>query len=76
MPRIDSTVRRALLTVLLASAAPIRAQGAISMEQLFALMAGQKNLLTTFTEQKFIKGLEAPVESSGELLFEAPARMV
>ncbi len=79
MPRTDTLTRRLLLLALLAAAPLVSAQppqSAFGVEQLFALMAGQKRLATTFTEQKFIKGLEAPVESSGELLFEAPARMV
>lgn len=76
MPRIDILTRRALLTLLLAGSGLAQAQSTFSVEQLFALMAGQKRLVTTFTEQKFIKGLDAPIESSGELLFEAPSRMV
>lgn len=75
MPRVDRLTRRSLLTLCLA-AATAQAQGQFGVEQLFALMAGQKRLTTTFTEQKFIKGLDAPVESTGELLFEAPSRMV
>lgn len=76
MPRIDILTRRALLTLLLAGSGLAQAQSAFGVEQLFALMAGQKRLVTTFTEQKFIKGLAAPIESSGELLFEAPSHMV
>lgn len=76
MPRIEWLTRRALLTLLLAGAGLAQAQSTFGVEQLFALMAGQKRLTTTFTEQKFIKGLDAPVESSGELLFEAPSRMI
>jgi outer membrane lipoprotein-sorting protein len=80
MHRTESTTtaltRRLLLALLLAGPGLAQAQGAFGVEQLFALMAGQQRLTTTFTEQKFIKGLEAPIESSGELLFEAPSRMV
>ncbi len=76
MPPFERLHRRLLLVLLLAGPALASAQGAFTVEQLFALMAGQQRLATTFTEQKFIKGLDAPVESSGELLFEAPARMV
>jgi hypothetical protein len=80
MPRTESTTpaltRRLLLALLLAGPGLAPAQTTFGVEQLFALMAGQQRLVTTFTEQKFIKGLEAPVESSGELLFEAPSRMV
>jgi outer membrane lipoprotein-sorting protein len=80
MPRTDTPTRRALLaaltTALLAAAPLAQAQGGFTVEQLFALLAGHRRVATTFTEQKFIKGLDAPIESSGELLFEAPARMV
>lgn len=71
-----SLIRGLLLTLLAAATGLTQAQTVFGVEQLFALMAGQQRLNTTFTEQKFIKGLEAPVESSGELLFEAPSRMV
>lgn len=80
MPRTESTTpaltRRLLLALLLAGPGLALAQPPFGVEQLFALMAGQQRLTTTYTEQKFIKGLEAPIESSGELLFEAPSRMV
>ena len=53
-----------------------QAQAAFNLESLFALMNGQTRVATTFTEKKFIKGLDAPIESSGELGFEAPSRMI
>ena len=53
-----------------------QAQAAFNLEGLFALMSGQTRVTTTFTEKKFIKGLDAPIESSGELGFEAPSRMI
>jgi hypothetical protein len=53
-----------------------QAQTEFNLESLFALMSGQTRVATTFTEKKFIKGLDAPIESSGELGFEAPSRMV
>jgi len=80
MHRIESTrgslSRRAILTLLLTAGGWAQAQSTFGVEQLFTLMAGQKRLTTTFTEQKFIKGLDAPIESSGELQFEAPSHMV
>lgn len=48
----------------------------LALENLFELMAKQARVSTTFTEQKTVRGLDAPVESSGELLFEAPSRLV
>jgi len=53
-----------------------RSQPAFSLQQLFALLAGHKRLHTSYTEQKFVTGVQGAIESSGELLFEAPARMV
>lgn len=77
MPRTERIARRPLLlALLLAGCSLARAQAAFGVEELFALMAGQKRLETTFVEHKSIKGVQAPIESSGELLFEAPARMV
>lgn len=74
MRRIDR--RLTLMTLLLCLPVLVPAQDAFGIEQLFALMAGQKRIVSTFTEHKQIKGVDAPIESSGELLFEAPSRMV
>jgi hypothetical protein len=60
----------------LAAAGAAHGQGSFSLEQLFALLGAQPRLNATFTEQKFIKGVDGAIESSGELLFETPARMV
>ncbi len=77
MPRTERIARRPLLlALLLAGCGLARAQAAFGIEELFALMAGQKRLETTFVEHKSIKGVQEPIESSGELLFEAPSRMV
>lgn len=76
MHRIKPLVSLAVITAMLACAGLAQAQAAFNLESLFALMAGQRKVTTTFTEKKFIKGLDAPVESSGELGFEAPSRMV
>ncbi|MFN4005235.1 MAG: LolA-related protein [Hylemonella sp.] len=74
MRRIDRRGFTGLL--LLAAAGAARAQDGFSLETLFARMAGQKRLAASYTEQKFIQGIEGAIESSGELLFEAPARLV
>lgn len=77
MRRAESIARRPLLLVLLLAASGLaRAQAAFDVEALFALMAGQQRLEATFVEHKTIKGVHTPIESSGELLFEAPSRMV
>jgi len=52
------------------------AQGApLSIAQLMANLASQPQGAATFTERKTLAILEKPLESSGELLFIAPARL-
>ena len=53
-----------------------QAQTTFNLDSLLALMSVQTRVANTFTEKKFIKGLHAPIESSGELSFEAPSRML
>lgn len=55
---------------------PVPLQAPVSLEALFDLMSQKTRVHTTFTEKKVVKGRDAPVESSGDLLFEAPSRMV
>ena len=72
-----SLAKRALwLATALAWCGLVQAQTAFNLDSLLALMRGQPRVTSTFTEKKFIKGLDAPIESSGELSFEAPARIV
>ena len=59
----------ALLLGQVAHAAPL------SIGQLMAALAKNPQGAATFTEKKFIAILEQPIESSGELLFIAPARL-
>jgi len=47
----------------------------LSISQLMAGLAKHPQGAATFTEKKFISILDQPVESSGELLFIAPARL-
>lgn len=47
----------------------------LSIAQLMAALAKQPQGAATFTEKKVISILDQPVESSGELLFVAPARL-
>jgi len=46
-----------------------------TVSQLMAALANNKHGAASFTEKKFISILDQPVESSGELLFIAPARL-
>ncbi len=54
---------------------PVVQAAPLSIAQLMASLAKHPQGAATFTEKKFISILEQPVESSGELLFIAPARL-
>ena len=47
----------------------------IDMSRLMGLFASSKHTKAEFVERKFLKILDAPVESSGELVFRAPSRL-
>ncbi len=47
----------------------------IDMPSLMRLFAASKSVKAEFAERKFVKILDAPVESNGELLFKAPDRL-
>jgi len=65
-------VALALLTLLLS---PSIQAAPLSIAQLMSSLAKSPQGAASFTEKKFISILEQPVESSGELLFIAPARL-
>jgi hypothetical protein len=66
-------VGRWLLALVLASvASPALAFG---LDELMALLARHKRGEATFSEQRFVRGLDAPLVSSGTLSFAAPDRM-
>ncbi|HJX58060.1 MAG TPA: LolA-related protein [Thiobacillus sp.] len=67
--RLCALVWLALLISPSVQAAPL------SIAQLMANLAKNPQGAATFTEKKFIAILEQPIESSGELLFIAPARL-
>jgi hypothetical protein len=45
------------------------------MSTLMQLFSVNKNIKTEFVERKFVRVLDAPVESNGELIFIAPAHL-
>jgi outer membrane lipoprotein-sorting protein len=47
----------------------------IDMPSLMRMFAASKSIKADFSERKFIRVLDTPVESSGELLFQAPNRL-
>ena len=65
-------VALALLTLILS---PVVQAAPLSLAQLMANLAKNPQDAATFNEKKFISILEQPIESSGELLFIAPARL-
>ena len=67
--RLCALVWLALLVSPVVQAAPL------SISQLMDNLAKHPQGAATFTEKKFISILDQPVESSGELLFIAPARL-
>lgn len=48
----------------------------ISLDELMQFMAKHKEIYATFVESKYIKGVDTPLESSGDLMFIAPSTMV
>jgi hypothetical protein len=54
-----------------ASTPPVQ-QGSGDLDEVLALLAMRKHGQVEFIEQKFIAALERPIESSGELRFDAP----
>ncbi|WP_256354024.1 MULTISPECIES: outer membrane lipoprotein carrier protein LolA [unclassified Variovorax] len=72
--RADDVVRRsrALLLLLLCAAAPA---WAFDLTELMGLLARKKQGEGTFTEQRYVHGLEGPLSASGTLSFVAPDQM-
>ena len=48
---------------------------AFDLPELMGLLARQKNGEARFTEQRFVRGLEGPLDASGTLSFQAPDRL-
>ncbi len=67
--------RRCALVWLALLLSPIVQAAPLSIAQLMAGLAKHPQGAATFTEKKVIAILDRPVESSGELLFVAPARL-
>ncbi|CAN7181481.1 outer membrane lipoprotein carrier protein LolA [Variovorax sp. LjRoot290] len=63
---------RGLLAVLAFSAS---SAWALDLPELMGLLAKQKSGEARFTEQRFVRGLEGPLDASGTLSFQAPDRL-
>ena len=66
--------RRAVLLLALLCAAP--AAWAFDLPELMGLLGRQQHGQATFTEQRFVHGLEGPLDSTGTLSFQAPDKLV
>jgi hypothetical protein len=72
--RIDRWLGAALPALALAlTATPARA---LDLPELMALLAQKKSGEATFIEQRFVRGLDAPIDLKGTLSFSAPDRLV
>jgi hypothetical protein len=66
-----------ILIFLMASVVWFNASAAeIDMAQLMQMFAASKSVKAEFAERKYLRMLDAPVESSGDLFFQAPDRLV
>lgn len=63
---------RGLVAVLALSAS---SAWAFDLPELMGLLAKQKSGEARFTEQRFVRGLEGPLDASGTLSFQAPDRL-
>ncbi len=69
--RIERLLRAALLLLALGA----NAAWAFDLGELMGLLAKQKSGEARFTEQRFVHGLEGPIEAAGTLSFTAPDRL-
>jgi outer membrane lipoprotein-sorting protein len=67
-------LKRLLIICLVLSCAFAQA-AEMDMQSLMQLFASSKNVKTEFAERKFVRILDAPIESSGELVFKAPMHL-
>jgi hypothetical protein len=64
-----------LCVLLMLAAAPWALAGDSDLDRIMSALAQRKHGHVTFVEKKFIAMLTRPVESSGELLYDAPDRL-
>lgn len=69
-----ATSLRALLIALAAGAMPVA--WAFDLPELMGQLARHKSGEARFTEQRFVRGLEGPLDASGTLSFTAPDKLV
>jgi hypothetical protein len=74
LDRLCKAFAVALALVSALGAAP--AWAAFDLPELMTLLAKQKSGEARFTEQRFVHGLEGPLDASGTLSFDAPDKLV
>jgi outer membrane lipoprotein-sorting protein len=73
--RAEGGLRAALLGLALLMAG-VPAAWAFDLPELMTLLARQKSGEASFTEQRFVRGMDGPLESAGTLSFSAPDKLV
>jgi outer membrane lipoprotein-sorting protein len=69
-------LRAALVALLsLVAAGAVSAENSSDLDRLMGALAQRKHGHVTFVEKKFVAVLDRPIESSGELLYDAPDRL-
>lgn len=76
MTKIDATGMRAMLFTLLCFSLPAVQAGEWGLSELMQLLAKNTATKATFVEKKYIGIIDLPVESSGELAYTAPGKLV
>jgi len=71
--RLDWLCRAAVLALAFCA---MPAWAAFDLPELMGLLAKQKSGEARFTEQRFVHGLEGPLDASGTLSFDAPDKLV
>jgi outer membrane lipoprotein-sorting protein len=73
--RLVPALRLLACVLLLAAGAPCARAADSDLDQLMSALAQRKHGHVTFVEKKYLALLDRPVESSGELLYDAPDRL-
>jgi hypothetical protein len=73
--RVVARVAGAVAALVMTAAIAVNATPTSSLDALMGLLAKRQHGHVTFVEEHFIGVLDRPVESSGELLYDAPDRL-
>ncbi|MDM0045572.1 outer membrane lipoprotein carrier protein LolA [Variovorax dokdonensis] len=73
---LGEVVRRARALLALCLLCTVSVSWAFDLDTLMSRLAAQPKGEARFTEQRFVRGIEGPLESSGSLSFTAPDKLV